>query len=257
MTANAGYHAYATGDVLTAAQVQYNLQNQTVMYFATTTARDTALSGKLVDGMCAYTPATGVLVYVSATSTWTSLGSTLPSQTGNAGKYLTTDGSATSWGTVASGSMTQIATGTFSGATTTISSIPQSYKSLYLTFTSVSNSDAAGYYLLLRYNSETASTYLWSNVANGGASSASGEPGIRIGQQSFLPDNQNNGTITMPLYSVSGLRKLSIYNSVRYDGSIVTSGTGSTTGVTAAITSINFTTSFTFSGGTYILYGVN
>ncbi len=64
MTANAGYHAYATGDVLTAAQVQYNLQNQTVMYFATTTARDAALTGAiLVEGMVSYTPATGLMYY--------------------------------------------------------------------------------------------------------------------------------------------------------------------------------------------------
>ena len=64
MTANAGYHAYATGDVLTAAQVQYNLQNQTVMYFATTTARDAALTGSiLVEGMMSYTPATGPMYY--------------------------------------------------------------------------------------------------------------------------------------------------------------------------------------------------
>ena len=73
MTANAGYHAYATGDVLTAAQVQYNLQNQTVMYFATTTARDAALTGAiLVEGMVAYTPATGVMYYNG--TAWTAIG---------------------------------------------------------------------------------------------------------------------------------------------------------------------------------------
>ena len=72
-TANAGYHAYATGDVLTAAQVQYNLQNQTVMYFATTTARDAALTGAiLVEGMVSYTPATGVMYYNG--TAWTALG---------------------------------------------------------------------------------------------------------------------------------------------------------------------------------------
>jgi hypothetical protein len=72
MTANAGYHAYATGDVLTAAQVQYNLQNQTVMYFATTTARDAALTGSiLVDGMVSYTPATGIMYYNG--TAWTAL----------------------------------------------------------------------------------------------------------------------------------------------------------------------------------------
>jgi len=73
MTANAGYHAYATGDVLTAAQVQYNLQNQTCMYFATTTARDAALTGAiLVEGMLAYTPATSVMVYNG--SAWITVG---------------------------------------------------------------------------------------------------------------------------------------------------------------------------------------
>ena len=63
MTANAGYHAYATGDVLTAAQVQYNLQNQTVMYFATSAARTTALSGVIVEGMVSYIPANGLEYY--------------------------------------------------------------------------------------------------------------------------------------------------------------------------------------------------
>ena len=53
-TANAGYHLFNTGDVLTAAQVQYNLQNQTIMYFATTAARDAALTGVVVEGMACY-----------------------------------------------------------------------------------------------------------------------------------------------------------------------------------------------------------
>ena len=53
-TANAGYHLFNTGDVLTASQVQYNLQNQSIMYFATTGARDTALTGVLAEGMACY-----------------------------------------------------------------------------------------------------------------------------------------------------------------------------------------------------------
>lgn len=91
MTANAGYHAYATGDVLTAAQVQYNLQNQTVMYFATTTARDAALTGSiLVEGMCAYTPSTGVMVY-NGTS-WVAVGTASPLTTkGDVWGYSTTN----------------------------------------------------------------------------------------------------------------------------------------------------------------------
>ena len=39
---NAGYSLFTTGQVLTAAQVQYNLQNQTIMYFASAAARDAA-----------------------------------------------------------------------------------------------------------------------------------------------------------------------------------------------------------------------
>ena len=71
MTANAGYHAYATGDVLTAAQVQYNLQNQTVMYFASSAARTTALSAVQVEGMVTYIPANGLEYYNG--STWTTV----------------------------------------------------------------------------------------------------------------------------------------------------------------------------------------
>lgn len=71
-TANAGYHAYATGDVLSASQVQYNLQNQTVMYFATSAARTTALSGVLVEGMVSYIPGTGIQYYNG--SAWTTVG---------------------------------------------------------------------------------------------------------------------------------------------------------------------------------------
>ena len=63
MTANAGYHLYATGDVLTAAQVQFNLQNQTVMYFATAGARTTAIGSVLVEGMVTYIPANGIEYY--------------------------------------------------------------------------------------------------------------------------------------------------------------------------------------------------
>ena len=91
MTANAGYHAYATGDVLTAAQVQYNLQNQTVMYFANTTARDAALTGAiLVEGMVSYTTSTGVMYYNG--TAWTAVGSSSPLTTkGDLYTYSTTN----------------------------------------------------------------------------------------------------------------------------------------------------------------------
>jgi hypothetical protein len=72
MTANAGYHLFNTGDVLTAAQVQYNLQNQTIMYFASSAARTSALSAVLVEGMFSYLADTNSTEYYTG-SAWVSL----------------------------------------------------------------------------------------------------------------------------------------------------------------------------------------
>ena len=74
MTANAGYHLFNTGDVLTASQVQFNLQNQTIMYFASSAARTSALSGVLVEGMFSYLADTDSTEYYSG-SAWTSISS--------------------------------------------------------------------------------------------------------------------------------------------------------------------------------------
>lgn len=52
--AGAGYKLFNTGDVLTAAQVNTYLMQQTVMVFANATARTTALSGVLAEGMVSY-----------------------------------------------------------------------------------------------------------------------------------------------------------------------------------------------------------
>jgi len=68
MPSNAGYRLFNTGDVLTAAQVQFNLQNQTIMFFADAAARDAALAGVLEEGMFAYLADTnGTTFYDGAT----------------------------------------------------------------------------------------------------------------------------------------------------------------------------------------------
>ena len=120
MTANAGYHAYNTGDVLTAAQVQFNLQNQTVMYFATTVARDAALTGAiLIEGLVSYVPSTKMMYYNG--SAWVAVGAALPLTTtgdtlysspgatavrlgiGSTGQVLTVAAGVPSWATAAAG----------------------------------------------------------------------------------------------------------------------------------------------------------
>jgi len=50
----AGYREFQTGEVLTAANVNDFLMNQSVMVFADATARTAALSGALIEGMLTY-----------------------------------------------------------------------------------------------------------------------------------------------------------------------------------------------------------
>jgi hypothetical protein len=72
--AGAGYKLFATGDVLTAAQVNTYLNEQTVMVFADSAARTTALSGVLAEGMVSYLQDTNA-VEVYDGSSWISVGS--------------------------------------------------------------------------------------------------------------------------------------------------------------------------------------
>jgi len=70
--AGAGYRLFATGDVLTAAQVNTYLQQQTVMVFADSSARTTALSGVVAEGMVSYLQSDDT-VYVYNGSAWVSI----------------------------------------------------------------------------------------------------------------------------------------------------------------------------------------
>lgn len=91
--AGAGYKLFTTGSVLTAADVNTYLQEQVVMRFATTTARDTALSGVLAEGMICYIDADNNL-YKYTGSAWVNVdsGSTSPLTTkGDLYTYSTTD----------------------------------------------------------------------------------------------------------------------------------------------------------------------
>ena len=71
---NAGYRTFNTGDVLTAAQVQYYLQNQSIMYFANAAARDAALTAGIVqEGMFAYLADTNSTTFYNGSS-WEGFG---------------------------------------------------------------------------------------------------------------------------------------------------------------------------------------
>lgn len=75
--AGAGAKLFTSGSVLTAAQVNTYLMDQTVMVFATTAARDAAFGGAgepvLAEGMMCYVSDTNSLFYYTGTS-WSALG---------------------------------------------------------------------------------------------------------------------------------------------------------------------------------------
>lgn len=89
--AGAGYKLFNTGDVLTAAQVNTYLQEQAVMRFANATARTTALSGVLAEGMVSYLDDVNQ-VQVYNGSSWVAVGGSSPLTTkGDLYTYSTAD----------------------------------------------------------------------------------------------------------------------------------------------------------------------
>jgi hypothetical protein len=71
--AGAGYKLFASGDVLTASQVNTYLNEQTIMVFSSTSARDTALNSVKSEGMFAYVTGTGLFYYNGSSWLATSL----------------------------------------------------------------------------------------------------------------------------------------------------------------------------------------
>jgi len=67
------YKLFSSGEILTAANVNSYLMNQTVMVFADSSARTTALSGVLAAGMVSYLTGTSSLEIYGGAS-WTALG---------------------------------------------------------------------------------------------------------------------------------------------------------------------------------------
>ena len=94
------------GDTLTSGNTTYTYNAAKTRWDAVTTVNGIQLNSLSVgaeapasgDGSIAYNNTSGVFTYTPPV-----IADPLPAQTGNTGKYLTTDGSTTSWDTVASG----------------------------------------------------------------------------------------------------------------------------------------------------------
>ena len=313
--AGAGYKLFNTGDVLTAAQVNTYLQEQAVMRFANSTARTTALSGVLAEGMMSYLDDTNS-VEVYNGSAWVSVGSTgditgVTAGTGISGggtsgdvtitnsmataidakgdlivgtgadtfsrlavggtngHVLTVDsGEATGmkWAAASSGGLTLINTGgtALSGASTTVSSIPTTYKMLYMVIEDAYANGANGS-IKMRFNSDTGNNYLFSLIRNinttvSALSEGTGTDFLRLETRMGSTNTNTKKAqvqVNFPDYTNTGVKAI---HSLGYGHDGTNASNSVVSGIYiggSAITSITLFSDYDWLGGTVFVYGVN
>jgi hypothetical protein len=182
---------------------------------------------------------------------------------GTNGQVLTVDSTTATglkYATVAADSMTELATGSLSGAVITLSSISQGYKDLYLVINGykVSNSTSTPYLGLNAVAVSDIYGIAWSPNTTG----ANVYSGIRLSgdRTVFTGDFDNNAYAYFFNYTTAG-RKAFNAGGTYYDGSAESYYFGAYSGgnrTAGAITEINIrlNSTFTYTAGTYILYGV-
>jgi hypothetical protein len=274
--AGAGYKLYATGDILTAAQVNNYLQEQTVMVFDDAAARTTALAGVLAEGMISYLKDTDATQYYSGSAWVTIGGSASPLTTkgdlygysttnarvpvGTNGQVLTADSTAATgvaWATAASGGMTLLSTTTLSGTTTSITGISGSYTDLVIDIYGVTNSSNTDYNLNPNGNAGI------TDVVRGGTTLQQLNDGqLRLlnniaGPLSSSTDNAYRLTIANYAATTNGGKPFDYWGGfIGSDSSKQIVHTRGRIKTTSAITQLDFVAGSSFTAGTVKIYGV-
>lgn len=181
---------------------------------------------------------------------------------GSTDQVLTVDSSTATglkWATAAAGGgMTLISTTILSGSSTTISSIPSTYKHLYIyvrkTWTNAANAkisvdtDTTSSWTMQSNSIDTGGTFPWNDGGSGYSSGIIGVTGSSSGTGSYF-------VIDFPNYSDGAAVGSFFSKSIAFQPYIQNAGAfGDKSGT---LTSITFATTSTFSGGTVFLYGVN
>jgi hypothetical protein len=196
---------------------------------------------------------TGDVIYASGANTPARLG------IGTNGQVLQVSGGLPAWGTAPTGGMTLISTTTLSGATTTLSSIPQTYNLLYLVIKNVQNSGVT----TLRYYVNGVTTTNYSSSSSYSASNQTWSTGYLSLINAAFPNsaNVNFAALTIDDYTNTTTWK-------KFVSWCLTPNNGTPTNfnydriegfhnLTSAISSITFyPTAGTHTGGTVLLYGV-
>lgn len=161
------------------------------------------------------------------------------------------------WATAASGGgMTLISTTTLSGASVTLSSIPNTYVNLQLFFENMTNNTADG---VLRIAPNGGTDYAYANTISNGTVGQYGASYIRNVTNLARTEPANSITVTIFNYAMDDFVPFTLDGGIRlassYQGETVSGYTYAASG--SGITSLVITNSGgTWAGGTVALYGV-
>jgi len=184
---------------------------------------------------------------------------------GTTGQVLSVSGGVPAWATPATaGGMTLLSTTTLSGASTTISSISQSYKQLYVYFVNAYYA-TAGYNVWIRFNSDTSALYStsWLRGVNSSVETSNSVADTKaiVGRTTDVStaEHRLSGNFLLPNYTSTGTKigngdfNLAFSGNI-YGGFSTFKYTGS-----SAISSITFLSdgSISATDGTVYIYGVN
>jgi hypothetical protein len=283
MAAGLGFKTFATGDVLSAGDVNGYLM-QGILVFASAAARDSAITSPQ-EGQFAYLKDTNITTYYTGsawanvdstgmTNPMTTTGDTIYSSSGSTparlgigttGQILTVSGGVPTWAAPAGGGgLTLLSTTTLSGATTTISSISQDYKFLTAYILGVTNDTANGQFTVKPNNASLVSSGFKTSTAS--FSNASPSQIKLCGDTAgFLPVrtvDQNAWTLQIDNYASTTQRKpfqaYGAFECTDFEPNEFGFTTFGFINTTSAITSLVFANAGgNLAGGTVLLYGGN
>ena len=227
---------FVSGAVLTAAQ-QNASAGTGVPVFATTVTRDAAFGGSnkaLAAGQLCYLESTAVVQQYNGTA-WATVGPTT------------------------AGGMTLLSTTTLTGASTTVSSIDQTYTALQIYITNAYSSVTTGYCRCYINGDSTAGNYVSStNRFRGGTSGLADDTFTWAGWPFHNSTASNFISVNLPNYASTTVKKVWSTFGRGLTDTVVGGWNGS--GIwdnTAAITSLQFINSAgSWSAGTVLIYGV-
>ena len=162
------------------------------------------------------------------------------------------------WAAPASGGMTLISTTTLSGATTTLSSIPQTYNTLYLVMSGVTG-NTSNQDIRMIPNNDASNSYL-TGVLDASATGIAGVANLTIFTETLRTNANNVFIITIDNYTSTTRRKglayygiwLNSASQIKYAN--MAGGFNSNSAITSIVFDYGGTN--TFAGGTVLLYGV-